>query len=527
MEMTRIRNTKVGEYQTMKRSAFRHCTTKTISRVIILLITAGFCIAGGCVSYLPAAPGTATTPVPATDAGIRILTEELPPFNYAGPDGKVTGQATEVVSGILTRLNQKGTIEILSWNDGYRAALAGPDVALYSTGRTDEREHLFKWVGPVTEYDFTLYVKNGSRIEITSIDTAKTSGIIGVVKDDARHQFLQQNNFTSIVTCDTDAACLHYLLEGKTDLWFGSSVNAPSVAQKEGIDASLFKKIYTVRTVPMYIAFSKDTPDRVVVAWQNALDAMKRDGTFDTIRQKYGLSAAAPTAATASPESQADLALSLAIAHTDSRLTSLLHSYENLVTKPELKSKDWQKIRPVLATLESNETDVRTWYANPDGSYFTVGDGLTSANLKTRSYFPVVLAGKSSVGSVIVGHTTKKNSAVVAVPVQENGTVTGVLGGSLYLDTLAESIGNDLPGSFVFYVIDREGKFALHSEKGQIFRDIASIDTRSSFGNALRQIETQESGQVAYDDGGIHYQAKFRTSPLTGWRFVVAWREKA
>jgi hypothetical protein len=131
------------------------------------------------------------------------------------------------------------------------------------------------------------------------------------------------------------------------------------------------------------------------------------------------------------------------------------------------------------------------------------------------------------VGSVIVGYNSGKNSAVAAIPVKENGKVTGILGGSLYLDPLAGTIRSNLPGSFVFYAIDREGKFALHSEKGLIARDTATIDTGSSFGKALRQVQAQESGEVAYDDGGIHYQAKFRTSPLTGWRFVVAWPEKA
>lgn len=272
------------------RSGFRHCTTQTMLFVIILLVTTGFYIAGGCVSTSPT-PGTQATPAPALDAGVRIITEELPPFNYAGPDGKVTGQSTEVVYGILTRLNQKAEIELLPWSDGYRAALNGPDVALYSTGRTEEREHLFKWAGPITSYDFTLYARNGSAITISSVEAAKKAGLIGVVKDDARHQFLIKENFPNFVTCDTDAVCLRNLLDKKTDLWFGSAVNFPATVKKEGIDPLTLREVYQVKSVPMYIAFSNDTPDSVVTAWQGALDAMKRDGTFAAIRQKYGLSA--------------------------------------------------------------------------------------------------------------------------------------------------------------------------------------------------------------------------------------------
>jgi len=273
----------------------------------------------------------------------------------------------------------------------------------------------------------------------------------------------------------------------------------------------------------MYIAFSTDTPDKVIAEWQDALDAMKRDGTYDTIRKKYGMDTGAPDAIPASAPHQADLALTHIISGTDSRLGGILHTYRVLVLTMDVQSRDWQKIRPLLADLEKSEPDVRTWYANTDGSYYTVSDGLTNANLKARSYFPVVLSGKESVGTFIVGYTTGKNSAVVAVPVRENGVVTGILGGSLYVDSVADTLHHDIPAPFVFYAIDSEGMIAIHSDKGQIGRDSASIGPGTSFGRAMAKIRSQESGSAAYEDGGIPYQATFRTSPLTGWRFVVAW----
>ncbi len=498
-------------------------------RIITLLIVAGFAIASGCLSTNPAADTgkTGAGPAPAADAGLRIFTEEFPPFSSSGANGQATGQSTDVVNAILTRLNQKAEIEILPWSEGYSRAIAGPRTALYSTGRTDEREHLFKWVGPIGSFDYMLYARNGSGLKINSLEAAKKAGMIGVVKDDARHQFLLQNRFDTIMTCDTDAGCLHDLIAGKTDLWLGSTANTAAVAQKEGISITSFREVYPVRTVEMYIAFSNDTPDSVITSWQDALDAMKRDGTFDSIRQKYGISTAAVTEVPASAGEQADLALSAMIAETDSRLKIALRTFEVLAVTPEVKSRDWQKIRPLLSALEIHEPNARTWYANPDGSYYTVVDNLTTANLKSRSYFPVVLGSNESVGTVVVSLSTGKNSAIVAVPVKENDAVTGVLGASVYLDTLTDTLRCEIPEPFVFYAIDREGKFALHSGKGQITRNITTIGPGSSFGQALHQIQIQESGAVAYDDGGVHYQARFRSSPLTGWWFVVAWPDAA
>ena len=501
--------------------------TKTDLWVIIFLITACFAVVCGCLFTNPAGNTGKTAAAPAADAGIQIITEEFPPFSYAGPDGKVSGQSTDVVNAILTRLDQKAEIRILPWSEGYSRAIAGPGTALYSTGRTDEREHLFKWVGPIASFDYMLYARNGSGLQINSLEAAKKAGVIGVVRDDARHQFLLQNRFDTILTCDTDAGCLHNLTEGKTDLWLGSTANTAAVAEKEGIDITSIEGVYSVRTLEMYIAFSNDTPDRVITSWQDALDAMKRDGTFDSIRQKYGIGTAAVTELPAPAGEQADLALSAMIAETDSRLKIPLRTFEVLAVTPEVKSRDWQEIRPLLSALENREPNARTWYANPDGSYYTVVDNLTTASLKSRSYFPVVLGGNESVGTGEVSLSTGKNSAIVAVPVKDNGAVTGVLGASVYLDTLTDTLRGEIPEPFVFYAVDREGKFALHSGKGQISRNITTIGPTSSFGQALSRIQAQDSGTEVYDDGGVHYQARFRSSPLTGWWFVVAWPDAA
>jgi polar amino acid transport system substrate-binding protein len=494
--------------------------------IIVVCFIVGFAVLCGCCSTQEQAGDTgvkATNTSPPTDSGLRIITEELPPFNYAGPDGKAAGEATDIVNEILARLNQKASIEILSWSEGYRLALAGPNVALYSTGRIDVRENLFKWVGPIADFDYTLYVRKGSGLQIGSLEAAKRDGLIGVERNSSRHQFLQENRVENVVTCDTDIECIRNLNAGATTLWLGSSSILIDVAEKAGIDPSSVEAVYTIRTVPLYIAFSTDTPDSVVARWQEALDTMKRDGTFDAIREKYGLSPSAGTPASALDEEQADLALDILSAETDGQLEAVLRPLEIIALTSEAHTGEWENIRPFLVVLEEKEPDARTWYALPNGSYYTVVDGLTSASLKDRSYFPVVLAGNETVGIVVVSHSTGKNAAIVAVPIKTQDTVTGVMGASVYLDTMTETIRAELGGKFIFYAIDTEHKFALHSDKAQISRNITTIGPDSSFGRAIDTMLTQNSGTVEYEDGGIHYEAKFQSDSLTGWRLVVAW----
>lgn len=489
------------------------------------LILVALLAACGCTAPVSSGNGnTAGTPaVTPTDAGLRIVTEEQYPFNYADADGTVTGQATDVVRGILSRLNQTSNITILPWSEGYRLAQAGPRVALYSTVRTDEREHLFKWVGPVSSFDYVLYAKNGTQFQLNSLESAKKAGQICVVQDDFRHQYLLENGFDNITTAGSDAECIRQLMAGSTDLWLGSSANALEIAGNEGIDPSAFHVVFPVRTVQTYIAFSPDTPDSVISAWQGALDAMKNDGTYAKIGTHYGMTLPGPAAAPASADAVADQALNTMVAATDGQMKAVLRPFEVLAQTGEVRSGEWDRIQPLLATLENKEPDAWIWYARPDGSYYAVAEGLTSANLKSRSYFPTVLAGKESVGTVVVSHNTGRNAGIVAVPVIQEGSVNGVLGASVYLDNLTDGLRGEIPEPFVFYAIDAEGKFALHSEKGQISRNITTIGPETSFGKAIAAIRSGYSGRVEYEDGGVRYRAGYRTAPLTGWKCVVAW----
>ncbi|MEN6395033.1 MAG: transporter substrate-binding domain-containing protein [Methanoregula sp.] len=489
------------------------------------IIVVFFVILCGCTTTAPSAETGKTNDMagPATDSGLRIITEEQYPFNYAGANGTVTGPATDVVRSILTRQNQTAEISILPWSEGYSIAQKGPGVALYSTVRTDDREHLFKWVGPIASYDYILYAKNGTRFQINSLESAKKAGRICVVKDDFRHQLLLENQFDNISTSNSDAECIRNLMAGSADLWIGSSANAFEIAQNEGVDPSELHETFPVRSVQTYIAFSPDTPDSVINAWQNALDAMKSDGTFANIQKQYGLTTPGSAAVPASSGEVADGALNTMVAKTDGKMKVILRPFEVLALTSEVQSGDWNKIQPLLATLQGKEPDAWIWYALPDGSYYTVADGLTSANLKSRSYFPDLLAGKESVGVVVVSHTTGRNAGIVAVPVIKGGAVQSALGASVYLDNLTDELRQDIPEPFVFYAIDTEGKFAIHSEKGQISRTITTIGPDTSFGKAITTIRATDSGTVEYDDGGIHYMADFRSSPLTSWKFVVAW----
>ena len=221
------------------------------------------------------------------EVNLQIITEDFAPFNFRSEDGEITGRSTEIVKEILSRFGLDIEIQLMNWNKAYAMALSKPDVILYSTFRTDDRENLFQWVGPIASDEMMFYSLQGSDIVIDSLEDVKAVVAIGVVKDDARHQLLVQNNVMNLKLYPTDMECYRALANGEVELVLGSNATMAMMAGRAGVDPSELKPVYSVKKTPLYIAFSKNISPNIVEEWQSTLNEMKQDGTFDAINQRW------------------------------------------------------------------------------------------------------------------------------------------------------------------------------------------------------------------------------------------------
>jgi ABC-type amino acid transport substrate-binding protein len=490
---------------------------RDIGIAVVLVVLAG-CILCGCLS----SEDSSQEKHPRQ----QLLTEEFPPYNYLGPGGAITGSSSDLVREIADRLGVDTEIELVAWDEGYNRTLTTQGIALYSTARTTERENLFRWVGPIGTYDITFYARNDSGISLSSLEDAKKAGIIAVVRDDARHQYLVERNISEIALYPDDESCVRALMSGESRLWLGSAVTASETVARAGYRAGDVRPLYQVLTSELYIAFNNQTPEETVASWQEALDGMKRDGTYRAILSRYGIagpSAEIIAAGSGAPGISAGDAPTVLMALADSRFSGIANSLEVLAMTGEAKSGGWEQIRPLLTGLEKRYPSARFWYALPDGSYYTTVDNLTTANLASRPYFPGVLAGNTSIGYVVVSHSTGRTTGIIAVPIFGEPTrVTGVLGASVYLDTLSADLKRDLPlpGTMYFVAVDRDGLMTLHSRPEQIGRQ-ATIQGTPDEIEAIRTLMTKEEGNVTFMSGGVQQTIVFRTSPVTGWKYGI------
>jgi len=449
---------------------------------------------------------------------LQIITEEFAPYNFMSEEGEITGQSTEVVKEILSRLGQEVEIQLMSWNKGYVLALSKPGVILYSTFRTVEREDLFNWVGPIASDEMLFYARKGSDIIIRSLENTKAVAAIGVVKDDARHQLLTKNHITNLKLYPNDVDCYKALSNGEVELVLGSKNTMAKMAALAGVDPSEFKAVYAMSKTPLYIAFNKDIPVSIVKQWQDALNEMKRDGTFDTINERWGGTAVQGySTADTNNTITASAAVKLLAGYIDSRLGEFLAVLQALSFTEETRSGNWTLLKPLLVEQESAKLAGRIWYLLPDGSYYTTVDNLTSKNLKDRDYFPDLIAGNPVLGSVVVSKSTGKPVAVVAAPIKNNDKVHGALGTSIYMQDINDEVRKTFPlqSDQKFFAVANDGIIALHSDDEWIGQQISNIN-----GNLESKL-SETTGECTFTYEGNEWRAVWTTAPKTGWRIVI------
>jgi len=217
---------------------------------------------------------------------LSLLTEESPPFNFI-QKGQLTGVATQVVQEITRRLGITSKIELVPWARGYERLSTEPNIVLFSTARTPERESLFHWVGPIYSFRLGFYARKADARHIGSLEAAKEIGSIATYRADYREQILKSLGFTNLDRSNNLQSCVRKLMSGRVDLWFSDNIGAPKVAREAGIDPREIEEVFTYTQNSSYIAFSKQTPLAVVQQWQKTLAEIKADGTFWWLAQRW------------------------------------------------------------------------------------------------------------------------------------------------------------------------------------------------------------------------------------------------
>jgi len=233
---------------------------------------------------VPVAAAEAANPL----AGYTYITEELKPYNYT-ENGKLTGVAVEVLRLTWAEMDiQPCSIQVMPWSRAYDMLLKESHIVLFSTLRTEDRENLFKWVGPITDAKTVLIAKKGSVVINDLQDTNRLR--VAVIKNHPPETYLAHNApDTQLHHVSSAQVAIKMLHSGRVDaIALGWDEFVLTIDELElGHSSEVYEAVWTLNQTESYFALSVGTPDSAVARFQKALDTVRKTPAYQAIIDKF------------------------------------------------------------------------------------------------------------------------------------------------------------------------------------------------------------------------------------------------
>lgn len=223
---------------------------------------------------------------------LRLTTEHYPPYNIdltlsgdeaRGAWNNIGGMSTEIVAELMRRANYSYTIDMLSWKRAYGAAQKDAFTGVFSTTRTEQREELFKWVGPVAENNYVLLALKSRNLSFDKLGDA-AGYRIGAYKGSAAADFAIRGGLNPDLV-RSDHLNPAKLNRDRIDAWITGEAYGFYLAKQNGVTGLSVAHTYQKRF--LYIAFNKETPDEIIDNLNMILKQMKAEGFVEAAYQRY------------------------------------------------------------------------------------------------------------------------------------------------------------------------------------------------------------------------------------------------
>ncbi|WP_220811040.1 substrate-binding periplasmic protein [Pseudomonas paralcaligenes] len=217
---------------------------------------------------------------------LRLYTEEAPPTSFLR-DGEPDGYAVDLVRELSRRTGSDAHIELIPWTRGYYLARHEPDVGLFMVVRTPERESVFQWVGPILQGTTRFYSLKDSGLRIESLEAARRAGTLALPKQWYTYETLERMGFTNLHGVASPRLMVSMLKHGRVKLIATEDLSLREELAGGGLTPDEVQGHMVFMQSDYYIAFSARTAPGRVMRWQRELEAMRRDGSLERIRQRW------------------------------------------------------------------------------------------------------------------------------------------------------------------------------------------------------------------------------------------------
>jgi len=198
---------------------------------------------------------------------LRVVTEEMPPYNYINDKGKLSGIALLILNELFKEIDINPKIEIMPWARAYRISTHEPNVLIFSMARTPIRENKFHWLLPVSPTNVWLFsLAKQEHQQIKSLKDIDQQ-TIGIVRNSSYVNFLldHPNIDNSIIIKGVIYESLYKMLvHGHIELLVApiqviNFLNKKLVVNKNTKPLASFE-LPVIQGGELYFALSKTTP---------------------------------------------------------------------------------------------------------------------------------------------------------------------------------------------------------------------------------------------------------------------------
>jgi polar amino acid transport system substrate-binding protein len=213
---------------------------------------------------------------------LTFVTEDSPPFHYISDHGYPSGVSIAIIEELLLRTNIKATIKFYPWARAYKMARVLRDVCAFNTNRTEVQELNFKWVGPITSDNWSLYARGDSQIAAKSLADVSAHSI-GALHEGALAQHLKDRGL-KVETASSEKVNCKKLMLGRFDLWAVGSHSAKWLANNEGI---YIKEVLSIRKMDAYLACNHSVSNLDIAIMNETLRKMRVEKYTDRVMDSY------------------------------------------------------------------------------------------------------------------------------------------------------------------------------------------------------------------------------------------------
>jgi polar amino acid transport system substrate-binding protein len=227
---------------------------------------------------------------------ILFVGEEVPPLIVVDELNRKSGALVELAQALIDSTEIKANIAIIPWARAMEMARNDENVVLLSVLKTEFREAQFQWIGKVHEARAHLIaLKHRPEAQVIKLDDA-FSLRVGSVRGYGSANYLINKGFkegTNLVLASNSEQMWGLLFNERVDVVLSNFETSLFEIKSAGFDPLQVKDLVEIPELTHELQFAtghKTSAETVAILTQGLL-TLKKNGTYGTIKTRWGLAA--------------------------------------------------------------------------------------------------------------------------------------------------------------------------------------------------------------------------------------------